>query len=1703
MNNSKGGVRMDSFKFFRSGSIKIFMLILTLVFTVASVSYPVYATHTSTASLEPEWSPANSQVDYTVTFCKITGDTVNEVRIYKNYDGSVYYTNFQCDEKPGWELLYIGSYPACFYVANSSSPYYDPLDDDNECENFTFSAHTPPSGPQYCDLAWRFETRDVNEQWKFLYDNTSVDDVEPEITKTIIGAQSGTCPPGASGECWITQTTKINVSVKEKGVCGISGLDWCEITYTVDGTGPYQEVFQDLNGENYWEYIFSFDEDSVHILNITCMDIAGNKVEDIEKFKVDSVPPTTKKDYGQPYYSNGGAEWINSSTPITLTATDGGDICHVGGVITYYRDFWLPEHDEICYELCHPENYGKYVNPSKPFKKYTGPFYKEEESCHVIEFYSVDALGNTEPMKWQCVFVDNTPPVGTKIVGDPRAGVEFKSLGNGEAKWTRDQSHSGDYSVKLTSPVGPSDVALARITRDFGKFSDITELSYWTYLEGGELGYHPYIQVWIDMDDDGDIYDFSEGGANLFQAEPYYAWQYYGYPGPSPGWNEWRSFGTPSLVWFDINWDGNVDSLKPLNYWQNIYGDYPVKRIVVQVGYGTGWDNTIAYTDDLILNGKTILSEPFTTPTWVTQNTSITLNCTDPWPHPVNHEKVCYRVSFDSPENYITGEYCEPQFLKNGWCCVDSPITIKFKEDSFHDLEYYCVDALGNKNEVDIEYFKVDSQPPVITKTMIGDDHLGDCPPEYKPDGTTHICYVKDDGQNGVHIDVEDNQTYPECAVGVDYCNYGLWWYTDETTCKNKYGNDAWDGYKCLVDTGIFGEEGKDIYFTEDSTHELYISCWDLLGNQMMDVETFLVDSKPPITTKTYGEPSKEEDGKHWITSSTPIILTATDEKVGVDYIKYRYCLYSGCYGGCDCDCGEGNWTTVKDNGVGDVNSEVGSIETTFIIPNESEHCIEYYAVDKLGNVEDTKSQCVYVDNTPPHSVKEHDGILIEGDGFNWITNKTLITLDCEDPEPHPVSEETLCFKVSLDDDGLTYITDKYCSEFGGTYNETTGYCCVYVGEEPGQFENKFTFHFLEDSCHNLEYYCVDYLGNDERDPMDGKPHIQWYKVDSVPPTTTKTYIPDAYVDPETGYEYIDTIHNVSLKAEDGGDICAIGVDKIQYRVSGPLDKCWCEEKCEQWNPNYEGEWNTYTEPFKIPEESCHVIEYRSIDKLGNTEDIKWQCVFVDKTPPVTNKYYEGPQWPEDNDDGPKWISSETLVVLDPYDPESHPSGVNKTWYRDVYLPDEEDWHYCYEDCYNWTNDTRATVWGLPTAPEPYNPSSHGFVLYDGPFKLQNESCHIIEYYSYDNVGKVEEVKHQCVFVDNTPPIPNKTVSEPKDKWYPTQDEEIFYPGISKQCWNENSGNYIECWKIPLKTPVRLECIDEGPHPVDHNRVCFRVELDGEDATQKYCSWYGGNYNLTGDGFCCVNRTIDEFYFIEETYHELEYYCVDALGNKGPIDKEKFKVEGKIFEIKLNKKWNLISVPVELLNDTPEAVFKDVKDSIESVWTYDPEHETCENDWCVYVPDESGTLENIKPGWGYWVLANKDDMLVIGGSIVKPGPNVPPSRHLVKGWNLIGYYGTYGLPGYYGPKNHKPWGHGKYAYCALYSLVNLEGPILTEWTALGTYWEPRNPNQWIGLDRCDRMDPGAGYWIWMKVEDEYAIATACPSELWDMLCRGL
>ena len=448
-----------------------------------------------------------------------------------------------------------------------------------------------------------------------------------------------------------------------------------------------------------------------------------------------------------------------------------------------------------------------------------------------------------------------------------------------------------------------------------------------------------------------------------------------------------------------------------------------------------------------------------------------------------------------------------------------------------------------------------------------------------------------------------------------------------------------------------------------------------------------------------------------------------------------------------------------------------------------------------------------------------------------------------------------------------------------------------------------------------------------------------------------------------------------------------------------------------------------------FPQETEHELHITCWDALGNeVEDV--ETFYVDSSPPYTEKWYEGPY---KYGSGPEeWINSISTIHLDAWDFPEHQTcavGVEETYWRNTLV----------DDSYCWNPETC------------YEAEGHGeWNLYEGPFTKDEESCHLIEYYSVDYLGHEEEVKQQGVFVDKTPPEAVKEVGEPSHNCHGLWE---IITGKCEDHWD---------WIITMDTEIGLSCEDQGPHPSGTKEICYRWFLDGE---------------LQTDGWDCEETDHVEVQFHEESEHLLEFYCVDNVDKVSEIDSELFKVEGEEFEIPLHQKWNLISIPFNLISNNIDEVFSQMEDKeveIEGVWSYD------ETGWHIYTPEGPSDLEVIEPGFGYWVKADCDvdherDLcghLEVGGSLLSPGPGVPPSRPLQEGWNLIGHYGT----------------DDDEAYCSLFSLIDTTIGY-PRWSALYGY-NPIHDN-FRDLGAWDDTYPGRGYWIEMDVEDTYSPATVC------------
>ncbi|MFP4567666.1 MAG: hypothetical protein ACLFN8_01855 [Candidatus Woesearchaeota archaeon] len=513
-----------------------------------------------------------------------------------------------------------------------------------------------------------------------------------------------------------------------------------------------------------------------------------------------------------------------------------------------------------------------------------------------------------------------------------------------------------------------------------------------------------------------------------------------------------------------------------------------------------------------------------------------------------------------------------------------------------------------------------------------------------------------------------------------------------------------------------------------------------------------------------------------------------------------------------------------------------------------------------------------------------------------------------------------------------------------------------------------------------------------------------------------------------------------------------------------------------------EADWSNYTAPLSLEgfDEGCYLTAYRYTVDGVQGYPYNMSCTFYDKTVPTINKTYSGPFVSDlilDNESNKsievKWINNLSSVNLLVEDLGFYPSGLNYSKYRFSVVSED----YCFNQ--NTSNISGSGEWIYPSSLDNFS------------FQINGDACYLLEIMAVDNVNK-SYIHKQLVFVDSTGSKPVKSVHEPSEVWLGNNSEYYLGEGninASEFCLTPNA-----CFDITTLTPITLACEDPSPNPVGFDYLSFKVEINAstniseEKLTEEFCVKYGGSFNDVS-GYCDVSGFISDFYFEELGEFKLDYHCTDRLGNVGESDVELFRISDGDFTITLNEKWNLISFPFVLENNSISEVFSNIS-GLMSVWTY------YNNTWYGFNPDipsHLNTLHFIEPGFGYFVQMNDSASLVVeGNSFISLSSY--PSRILDNGWNLVGIYGlgdnlvtgpiekpvfsivsTSNSFEYEGPGST----FGKIAECALFSVKTSISDIAAN-SVLG-YWEPYNflySNPWISVDSwSEYMYAGAGYWI--------------------------
>ena len=247
---------------------------------------------------------------------------------------------------------------------------------------------------------------------------------------------------------------------------------------------------------------------------------------------------------------------------------------------------------------------------------------------------------------------------------------------------------------------------------------------------------------------------------------------------------------------------------------------------------------------------------------------------------------------------------------------------------------------------------------------------------------------------------------------------------------------------------------------------------------------------------------------------------------------------------------------------------EIVKYSEPFSIEKEGKHSVSYYGVDKSGNSEDAKLLNVIVDNTAPVVVVTTTAPIKAIGGKNFISSNVSFSI------------ATL--------DNLSGVDKLVCSIGEKSFD----YSGVFSIDATGDITLKIKS--IDNVLNTSEAFTVNIA--DEA----GKSTVT--KVDSELKLVVDNEAPVVSI--KADKEYVksekknliakDTAFTIS--AEDKG----AGVSKIYVKLDG------------------NGKFVEYLEPIKFVKNGAHQIEYKAVDKLGNTSKVSSLKVVVDAVAPTT-----------------------------------------------------------------------------------------------------------------------------------------------------------------------------------------------------------------------------------------------------------------------------------------------------------------------------------------------------------------------------------------------------------------------------------------------------------------------------------------------------
>ena len=556
-----------------------------------------------------------------------------------------------------------------------------------------------------------------------------------------------------------------------------------------------------------------------------------------------------------------------------------------------------------------------------------------------------------------------------------------------------------------------------------------------------------------------------------------------------------------------------------------------------------------------------------------------------------------------------------------------------------HKIEFNAIDNVGNSEPVRSVIFNIDTTPPTSQAQIYGekggedwyrspvvlnltaqDAHSGVAEIMYSLDGATFLLYshnltISDDGVHTMEFYAVDragiaeshrsiilskDSIGPQCLLEMNGTMGNESWFTSDVTIRLVAVDDlsGVSNISYRLDGGQWLFFLSNVTLVDQGTHVIEYYAMDLAGNiASTKAVTINIDKAPPSSEVSL-DGWMGENG--WFISSLNVTLTSSDPTSGVGKILAKV--------------DDGAWSEYTD---------------PLFIVQEGHHMIHYYALDLAGNREPIKSKVIDVERSAPQSNLSMAGLT--GDA-GWFISAVTIEISSWDN----------------------------MSGVNHTYYRLNG-------EDWFVWQSAFS---LADGQHIVDYYAVDEAGNTEairtvQVHVDTTPPVTipqlhgtegsagWFvslvtaslnaqdiqsglsaiafQVDSGP--WTDYSLPIAFEQqgmhrlnftaadlagnqetPQSITLYID-LHSPSTAVQVSGDIGLEGWYTSPVNVTLDPSDNMSGTASTSWRLDA-GDWSPYTGVLEIDQSGLHIMEFKSVDRAGNSEITKQLALKIDMSSP-------------------------------------------------------------------------------------------------------------------------------------------------------------------------------------------------------------------------------------------------------------------------------------------------------------------------------------------------------------------------------------------------------------------------------------------------------------------------------------------------------